>query len=220
MKKWTLTILSLALALSLPSCGKKKSVKACDKKSACSVDTGIDLNSSKEFSFDDYDYTDQADDLDLEDETEIESSNAFLAANAEDAEEKEFAWIDADNQELKVVYFDFDKSSIREDQKAVIAQDLEKIKELVKDSEQAGIVATVVVEGHACHSAGTPSYNMALSEYRASIVGDIVTKELKKEGLTTAAVKVVGRGQEMPVVEGSREEQAPNRRVELHIIHA
>lgn len=220
MKKWTLTILSLVLALSLPSCGKKKSTKACDKKAACSVETAIDTNSTKEFTFDEYADSEEEEDLDLDDEIETESSNAFLAADSEDKEEKEFAWIDADNQELKVVYFDFDKASIREDQKATVAQDIEKIKELVKESEKAGIAATVVVEGHACHSAGTPSYNMALSEYRASIVGDIVAKELKKEGFATAAVKVVGRGQEMPVAEGSREEQAANRRVELHVIHA
>ena len=71
----------------------------------------------------------------------------------------------------------------------------------------------VVVEGHACNSAGSAKYNMMLSEKRAKKVA----AWLKENGFSIKRLHIVGRGCEMPIVSsGSREEQAPNRRVEMY----
>ena len=72
-----------------------------------------------------------------------------------------------------------------------------------------------VVEGHACHSAGSKKYNLALSDRRAAEYG----KQLVKVGVPKEALFLVGRGEEMPIVfVGNAQEQAPNRRVEVYPI--
>lgn len=215
MKNWSIAFLSIALALSLPSCGKKKCEKKCNRDG---VETRVDLISSEKVSFS-MDEEDEDEELDEEDEdTDLEEDTISLVDSAakDDKESKEFAWIEAEESDIKVVYFDFDKAELKNDQKEVVAQDIKHIKNLIKESENAGLKATVVVEGHSCHSAGTASYNLALSESRARIIAD----SLIEAGIAAKNLKVVGRGQEMPVVEGSREEQAPNRRVELRVINA
>ena len=78
----------------------------------------------------------------------------------------------------------------------------------------------MVIEGHACQE-GTPAYNVALSEKRAKIVAD----HFVAAGVPSSSIKVVGRGQECPAVingktvNGSREDRAPNRRVEVRVIY-
>ena len=78
----------------------------------------------------------------------------------------------------------------------------------------------IVVEGHT-DKFGTPHYNDVLSTNRAKSV----ERELVQRGIGTEKIKIVGRGQEMPAmingkeVSGSRQEQWPNRRVEIHLIN-
>ena len=133
---------------------------------------------------------------------------------------KKCSWIDAQtDDEFKKLYFSFNHYGIRADQKESLTYDIEQVKQLIAE---AGTTAqpTVVIEGHACQE-GTPAYNLALSEKRAKIVADLFVAA----GVDRSAIKVVGRGQECPVVingkavNGSREDRAPNRRVEVRVIY-
>ncbi len=112
---------------------------------------------------------------------------------------------------LKTIYFDFDKHNIRDDQKAQLDADTKIIKDLTSKGK------TVVIEGHACNSAGSAVYNMMLSEKRAKTVA----RHLIRNGVKKSMIKTVGRGCEMPIVAGGkREQQAPNRRVESYVLEA
>lgn len=132
----------------------------------------------------------------------------------DEAGTKTAAWMTrrAENQAkhgFTSVYFDFDKSEINPAQRAHVAQDLAIVKKLVVDGN------TVVVEGHACRFAGSEEYNMMLSAKRAQTVANY----LVKNGVPSDKLKVVGRGfEECLVVEGDKEQQAPNRRVEFYVL--
>ena len=77
------------------------------------------------------------------------------------------------------------------------------------------------IDGHACHSAGTPAYNLVISERRARTVRN----QLIARGISAEDVKIVGHGDEVPAVvdgkkvTGGREEQWQNRRSEIHVIY-
>ena len=110
---------------------------------------------------------------------------------------------------FKSIYFDFDQYALRQDQKDSLQMNLVKIKDAIAQGY------TVVIEGHSCKFAGSSVYNMMLSEKRAKAVASYFIKQ----GIPAAKIKVVGRGNEMCIVaEGDRDAQAPNRRVEIHII--
>ena len=110
---------------------------------------------------------------------------------------------------LKTIYFDFDKFVIRKDQSDALSRNLDILKKLTDEGK------TIVVEGHACCSAGSDAYNMILSEKRARAIANW----LIKKGLKRKQLKTVGRGYELCIVTGgSREEQAPNRRVEFYVL--
>lgn len=127
--------------------------------------------------------------------------------------EQGFSWQDEDiakdTDGMEAVYFDFDKYSIKEDQKPIVKRDTEKVKKARKKGK------TVVAEGHADHAAGSAAYNMVLSEKRAHKVA----KEMEKEGVDKKCIKCVGRGSEMPKHKGgNKDEQWENRRVEIFSI--
>ena len=110
---------------------------------------------------------------------------------------------------FETIYFNFNKYGMKDDQKSAIEHNLKKIKELIRRGK------TVMLEGHACDSAGSQNYNMFLSEKRAKKVRDY----LISQGVPADKLKVVGRGNEMPIVaHGDREQQAPNRRVEFYVL--
>lgn len=132
--------------------------------------------------------------------------------------ETEVQLVDADNATentidqsvvFKTIYFDFDKFSLGEEQKISLDHNLTNVKKHVEKGD------TIVVEGHSCNSAGSDAYNVLLSEKRAQEVA----KYLIEQGVSADKLKVVGRGNEMAIVPfGTRAQQAPNRRVELHIV--
>jgi len=133
----------------------------------------------------------------------------------------EFAWVDAagdQDQEYKIVNFDFDGSALRDDQKDKLAYNIEQAKKLINENDNKD-KKTIVLEGYACSSAGSKTYNIGLSEERAKEVAH----HFAQAGVP---VKIVGRGSEVPMiiggkpVTGGREEQAPNRRVEMHVVPA
>ena len=110
---------------------------------------------------------------------------------------------------LKPIYFEFAKykvSELQPDQKPVLQHDIQVIRSLT------GKGYRISVEGHACDSAGSTEYNMMLSEDRARAVKEA----LEKEGIR-GEILYVGYGCEHLIVPaGDRQQQAPNRRVEIY----
>jgi outer membrane protein OmpA-like peptidoglycan-associated protein len=110
---------------------------------------------------------------------------------------------------LKTIYFEYDKYKTNElppDQKSVLSNDISVVKSLIDKGYR------IIIEGHACDSAGSTAYNMSLSEKRAQAVKDLLDKENIQ-----GDVYVVGRGCEHLVVpSGDKQQQAPNRRVEIY----
>lgn len=103
----------------------------------------------------------------------------------------------------QIVYFDFDKSSIR-GQYADLLQAHADF--LVKNPS-----VKVLIEGHA-DERGTPEYNIALGESR----GKSVAKYLQSLGVSDSQISVVSYGEEKPMVKSRTEEAfAKNRRAVL-----
>lgn len=104
-----------------------------------------------------------------------------------------------------VVLFDFDKSNIREDARAVIDQ-------VLADAAAQGIGSVnISATGHADRS-GSVEYNIALSMRRA----DAVREALIAGGVSADAITVAGRGESenaVPTEDGVKEQA--NRRVEI-----
>ncbi|HLE76576.1 MAG TPA: OmpA family protein [Candidatus Babeliales bacterium] len=212
MNKKGSMLLLLALILGLPGCGggdkKAKTTKAHDMSKKVAQAEG-DSNMTLA-------------DAELSDESLrsfFDGMDEFVAMSDEELEQvaDQFAWADADQDDLEAVYYAFGKTTADEEQAAKIAYNVEQAKKLIADARAEGSDAKLIVEGHACASAGTPEYNLAISEKRAQDVAN----RLVEAGLDRDAIKVVGRGNGMLVVtDGDREEQWPNRRVELHVLRA
>jgi outer membrane protein OmpA-like peptidoglycan-associated protein len=133
-----------------------------------------------------------------------------LLHSTPDAEEPPQEHTEQARYGLKNIYFDFDQYIIRPDQKVVLDYNLDRITKLAQKGH------TVVVEGHACNSAGSAVYNMMLSEKRAHEVADYLVCAI----IPRTQLKTVGRGAEMLIVpEGTVEQQAPNRRVEFYVLN-
>lgn len=231
-----LSLLTLALIVALPGCNKNKSSQT-SKKSTVAKHMAFDSDVMASEGDDDEDMDDLDDldedenavefDFDVEDEDELspedlEELEVDLDAldDLEEDNDSAFRWIDAQtDDEFKTLYFSFNHYGIRADQKGSVDYDVEQVKQLLAESDTAA-QPTVVVEGHACQE-GTPAYNVALSEKRAKVVADLFVAA----GVDRSAIKVVGRGSECPavvngkVINGSREDRAPNRRVEVRVIY-
>lgn len=152
-----------------------------------------------------------------EGDEEFKLSDGLVIGSYEDLyldEDEDITFVDdrdADLYDFKTAYFDFDKYSIRPDQLITFEHNLKAIKKAIQDKK------TVVIEGHADNAAGTRAYNLQLSQKRAQTVADW----LIEHGIPQRAIKVVGRGAEMLIVPtGNKNEQAPNRRVEIYTISA
>jgi peptidoglycan-associated lipoprotein len=209
--------LSLALLLSVlvgvSGCGKKsqKGVVKADQKVAWN-DVSVPVADEGVRSFFDGDINEFA----LSEGTE---DKAVLAQN----DSRDFAWAAGQDEDgLNPVYFDFDRFAIRPDQEEVVGSDVKRVKSALKVAQKKDDAPVVVVEGHACHSAGSSVYNLALSEKRAKVLAD----RLSKEGIPAENIKIVGRGSEVAAVvngqavTGNREEQWPNRRDEIHVVRS
>lgn len=101
------------------------------------------------------------------------------------------------------IYFDFDKSTLKEGSEKVLI-------EMVKLMKQAPELR-VEIQGHT-DSVGTPAYNKKLSERRANAVRSF----LILYGIDESRMTTVGCGPDQPVASNETEEgRALNRRVEL-----
>jgi len=103
----------------------------------------------------------------------------------------------------RIVYFDFDSSSIRDGDRAV----LEAHARYLADHASAA----VTLEGHA-DERGTREYNVALGERRANTVRQLMTLA----GAGGQQIRVVSYGEERPAAPGHDESSWQlNRRVEI-----
>ena len=87
---------------------------------------------------------------------------------------------------LKPVYFDFDKSFIRDDAKSIIKANVEWLK--------ANPKAKIKIEGN-CDERGTKEYNQALGQRRAASA----KKYLTEMGISGHRISLLSYGKEKPI---------------------
>lgn len=108
---------------------------------------------------------------------------------------------------LETVYFDFDKSDLRQDARDALSKNAEALLKKVAD-------AKVKIEGH-CDERGSDEYNLALGERRAKSVA----KYLTTLGIKADRISTISYGKEKPAVQGSNEAAwSKNRRAEFVIV--
>jgi outer membrane protein OmpA-like peptidoglycan-associated protein len=204
----------LVLLISAPGCGgKKQKVEDKPKNSEVFTEVNIPVAGDDVKSFFDED---------IEEFVLIDNAGTDVQKVAAKDEQPldDFSWVEeaADN-EFKTVYFGFDRHDVAQDQQDAIQKDIELAQKMLAKGENP----TIVIEGHSCHSAGSRTYNLALSEKRAKAIAD----RFVAAGVPRENVKIVARGSDVPahdkngkVVTGDREQQWPNRRSEIHVIYS
>jgi len=93
---------------------------------------------------------------------------------------------------LQDVFFDFDKSTLRDDARKSLNENIQWLK--------ATPAVQIRVEGH-CDERGTNEYNLALGERRAKVVRDY----LVAGGIDAKRISTVSYGEERPFVQGHDE---------------
>jgi len=96
------------------------------------------------------------------------------------------------SQNVKDVYFDYDKSDVRGDQQSSIQADVAFL--------NAHANVNVTVEGH-CDERGSTEYNIALGDKRASAVKNALTSA----GVSASRIKTISYGKEKPFCSESNE---------------
>ena len=92
-------------------------------------------------------------------------------------------------REVEDAFFDYDKSDIREDARAVLTRDADVLKRIFADSTYAG--QTVTIEGH-CDERGSAEYNLGLGDRRSTAARDF----LVQLGVPADRLKTVSYGKE------------------------
>ena len=146
----------------------------------------------------------------LEDEADydlFEEAASKKESKGADVDEDLWAWEDLDeDQPAETVYFNFNESKIKNDQRLVLKYNADLVKLACDDG------AEVIVEGHSCLITRSQMYNQALSQRRA----DTVKKELIRLGVPKDCLKAVGRGTSQVVTKDEKSDaQALNRRAEI-----
>ncbi len=93
---------------------------------------------------------------------------------------------------LNDIFFDFDKSNIRDDARQNLSENIEWLK--------ANSAAKITIEGH-CDERGTAEYNLGLGERRAKAAKDY----LIAAGIDVKRLKIISYGKERPFVLGHDE---------------
>jgi peptidoglycan-associated lipoprotein len=109
-------------------------------------------------------------------------------------------------EQLRTVYFDFDKYNLRPDAKAAL------------DANSALLLkytsVVIKIEGH-CDERGTVEYNLSLGEKRAKSVADY----LSGLGVDAGRISIISYGKERPVDAGHSEDAwQRNRRAEFRVV--
>lgn len=221
MKKMQ-AILSISMLLSLAGCGPKKSKQVAQQVDLFTT-TDIPLVADNSCTAQDDEAIDGFFD---EDSGEfVFPDDARVADNQPElqdyqlVEATDIQWTDVEQSEVafQKIYFEFNKYGTLPDQESAIHADAQQIQDVLDSLDEDMIV---LIEGHACHSAGSSSYNLALSEKRAKYVRDF----LVESGVHQDRIRIVGRGQDIPEIidgkpiTGDRKMQWPNRRVEIHLV--
>lgn len=108
---------------------------------------------------------------------------------------------------LQVIYFDYDKYSVRDSEKDGLARNAKWL----SDNK----TAMVRIEGHA-DERGEEEYNLALGDKRARGVKNY----LQSMGISPERLSTLSYGEERPAVDGHVEDAwAKNRRVEFKLIN-
>jgi peptidoglycan-associated lipoprotein len=98
--------------------------------------------------------------------------------------------------ELGDAYFDYDKSDVREDARAQLQQNAERLKGILADFPDK----MVDVEGH-CDERGSAEYNLGLGDRRASSAKQF----LVELGVSGEKLKTISYGKERPQCTDSNE---------------
>ena len=96
------------------------------------------------------------------------------------------------SQNIKDVYFDYDKSEIRGDQQASVQADSQFLGQHTN--------VNITIEGH-CDERGSTDYNLALGDQRASAVKNALTAA----GVSGSRIKTISYGKEKPFCSESNE---------------
>ena len=96
------------------------------------------------------------------------------------------------SQNIKDVYFDYDKSDVRGDQQSSVQADVAFL------NQHANI--SITIEGH-CDERGSTDYNLALGDQRASAVKNALTAG----GISASRIKTISYGKEKPFCTESNE---------------
>jgi peptidoglycan-associated lipoprotein len=106
--------------------------------------------------------------------------------------------------ELSDVYFDYDKSAIRDDAIAVLAKNAKALQAILADFP----AAVIVLEGH-CDERGSTEYNLALGDNRANSA----KQALVQLGVNASRIHTISYGKEKPFcTEGNESCWQQNRR--------
>jgi len=98
--------------------------------------------------------------------------------------------------EVQDAYFDYDKSDIREDARAVLTHDAEALKQIFAEIPEG----VVQIEGN-CDERGSAEYNIGLGDRRAAAAKDF----LVQLGVPADKVKTISYGKERPACTDSNE---------------
>jgi peptidoglycan-associated lipoprotein len=96
------------------------------------------------------------------------------------------------SQNVKDVYFDYDKSDIRSDQQSSVQADVQFL------TQHPNI--NITIEGH-CDERGSTDYNLALGDQRASALKNALTAG----GISASRIKTISYGKEKPFCTESNE---------------
>jgi peptidoglycan-associated lipoprotein len=107
--------------------------------------------------------------------------------------------------DVQDAFFDFDKSDIREDARAVLTRNADALKKIFNEMPEANIV----MEGH-CDERGSSEYNLGLGDRRATSAKEF----LVQLGVPGDKLKTISYGEERPqCTESSEDCWQQNRRV-------
>jgi peptidoglycan-associated lipoprotein len=182
MKFWTKITLALVPALFLIGCGTSGEVKEGGAGAAGATTSESSATTSG-----------------------VETGGAATGEGMEQGKAFQGNPLDDPNSLLakRVIYFDFDKSNIKDDFREIIAAHAKYL----ADNPNA----TVTVEGHT-DERGTREYNLALGERRAAAVKQM----LILQGAAASQINTISYGEERPAALGHDEQAwSLNRRAEL-----
>jgi len=204
MKRSTLIVTLFIFACSsvflMPSCAKKKLVTEESMITARPTD---EAKAEKEMAAV---RRAQQEEAMRAEEVRIEKLEELEAAKRREAEEKARHLAEAEGFEPQPIYFDFDRSSIRDEARVV----LEKTAAFLK--ENSGI--HIRIEGN-CDERGTNEYNLALGERRANSAKLF----LVSLGISPDRIRTISYGEERPLALGGGEDAwAKNRRDDFVVL--